>query len=55
MDLSIRMRVTYNVKHCYAIRLNIWRQILNFPNQVSAQSESQYLFYNQRKSTFLVL
>ena len=32
-----------------------WGQILNFSNQVSARSESQYLLYNQRHSTFILL
>ena len=30
--------------------IEIWRQILNLSNQVSARNESQYLLYNQRKS-----
>ena len=33
----------------------IWRQILDFSNQVSTRRESQYLFYNQRKSNFILL
>ena len=35
--------------------LEVWRQIFNFSNQISAQSESQYLPYNQQKSTFLLI
>ena len=29
MDLSIRMRAMYNVKHCYAIRLNFGDKLLS--------------------------
>ena len=45
MDLSIRMTVIYNVKNRYAIRLKL-EDKFNFSNQVSAQSKTQYLFYN---------
>ena len=34
--------------------LEILKQIHNFSNQVSAQSESQYLLHNQRKSAFML-
>ena len=52
MDLSIRLRVIDNVKHLSLCNLfEIWRQILNFSNQVGAPSEIQYLLYNQIKST----
>ena len=54
MNLSIRMRFIYNVKRCCAIRLKFRDKILNFSNQVSAQSESQYLLYNKRKSAFIL-
>ena len=55
MDLSIRMRVIYNVKDRYAIRLKFRG---NFLNQVSARIKSHYLLYNKKSlllycSTFL--
>ena len=48
------MRFIYNVKRCCAIRLKFRDKILNFSNQVSAQSESQYLLYNKIKSAFIL-
>ena len=48
LELSIRKTSLCN-------SLNICRQIFNFSNQVSAGSKSRYLFYNQRKSTFILL
>ena len=32
----------------------IYRPILNFANHVSTRSESQYMPYNQRKSTVIL-
>ena len=42
MDLSIRMRIIFDVKHLHLVRLKVG-DILNFSNQVSGPSESQYL------------
>ena len=39
----------YNVRPGYAIRLKFGGKLLFF-----ARSESQYLLYNQRKSTFIL-
>ena len=51
IDLPVRMRIIYNVKDCYAIRLKFED---NLSNEVSARSESQYQLYNQIKSTFIL-
>ena len=51
MDLSIQMKVIHNLKHCYAICLKF---LHNFSNQISAESKSQYLLYNQRKFTLML-
>lgn len=48
LDPPIQMRIIYNVKYRYAIRLKVGGKILNLFNQVSAWSEREYLFYNQR-------
>ena len=41
LDLPIQLRIIYNVKHRYAIRLKSGKKF--FCNQVSARSESQWL------------
>ena len=49
------MGAIYNLKHYHESNsFEIWRQIRNFSNQVSARNESQYLLYNHRKTTFIL-
>ena len=45
MDLSIRMRIIYNVKHGYAICLKFGVKLVNSLTKsvLEARSESQYL------------
>ena len=43
MDLSIRMRVIYNTKHRYAIRLKIGDKFLTSLAKLVLEVESQYL------------
>ena len=56
MNLSTHMKIIYDIKHRYTIRLKIGNKFLNFSNfnQVSAPSENHYLLYHQRKSAFIM-
>ena len=49
MDLSIQMRIIYNVKHCYVIRT-----FLPCLTPLVLKTKAKYLIYNQRKSTFIL-
>ena len=54
MNLAIRMRIIYNAKTSLCNLFEIWRQIPNFSNQVSAWSKSQYLLCDKKAPTFIL-
>ena len=63
MDLSIRMKIIYNVRHCYAIRLKFGDKFLTFliklvlkrkPSICSTIREN-LLLYCRKLSAFVVV
>ena len=51
MDLSVRMRIVYNVKHRYAIRLKFGEGFLTFLTKMCSKGKPVSAL-NERKSTF---
>ena len=40
MDLSVRMRIIYNVRHCHAIRLKFGNKFLTFVNKLVPEGKA---------------
>ena len=63
MDLSIRMRVTYNVKHRYACRLKFGGEFLTFLTKLVLEAKASIcstikenlLLYCRKFSTFVIV
>ena len=61
MELSIPMRIIYNVKHRYESFFEIWTLILNFSNQVNVRGSicstvnENLLLYCRKFKMFVVV